>query len=188
MKVKATPSEGPTHALPRSVPPACSSHHRPTPPPGTPGHSWASLGHVWGHCSFLLGPSAHKVLFELSKSLFPSPGYVLAALWWGYWRPPPRGLMPRPGLLNPEPLPLRQATADPHLLRRHSHSSGSASVGSWCIQGLFEPSKHLWWAWGLILNAILPLLPSCWGFSFALGNGVSLFVGSNILQWTVVQQ
>ena len=46
--------------------------------------------------------------------------------------------------------------------------------GSWCAQGLFEPSEHLWREWGLILNANLPLLPSCWGFSFALGHGVSL--------------
>ena len=45
--------------------------------------------------------------------------------------------------------------------------------GSWCTQGMFEPSKHLWRVWGLILNAILPLLLSCWGFSFALGHGVS---------------
>ena len=29
----------------------------------------------------------------------------------------------------------------------------------------------------MILNAILPLLPSCWGFSFALGCGVSFFGG-----------
>ena len=35
----------------------------------------------------------------------------------------------------------------------------------WCAQGLFEPSECLWWVWSLILNAILPLLPSCWGFS-----------------------
>ena len=45
--------------------------------------------------------------------------------------------------------------------------------GSWCTQGLFEPSEHFWRIWGLILNAILPFLPSCWGFSFALGRGVS---------------
>ena len=44
---------------------------------------------------------------------------------------------------------------------------------SWCAQGLFEPSEHLWWEWGLILNMNLPLVPSCWGFSFALGDGVS---------------
>ena len=44
--------------------------------------------------------------------------------------------------------------------------------GSWCAQGLFEPSEHLWWNRGLILNANSPLLPSCWGFS-DLGRGVS---------------
>ena len=37
----------------------------------------------------------------------------------------------------------------------------------------FEPSEHLCWEWGLILNVNLPLLPSCWGSSFALGCGVS---------------
>ena len=31
---------------------------------------WGSL--LWGHCSFLLGPGAHKALFMPSKSLFPS--------------------------------------------------------------------------------------------------------------------
>ena len=30
---------------------------------------WFSL--LWGHCSFLLGPGAHEVLFVPSKSLFP---------------------------------------------------------------------------------------------------------------------
>ena len=45
--------------------------------------------------------------------------------------------------------------------------------GSWCSQGLFEPSEHLWQVWGLILNAILPLLLFFWGFSFFLGRGVS---------------
>ena len=60
--------------------------------------------------------------------------------------------------------------------------------GSWCSQGLCEPSEHLWRVWGLILNAILPLLPSFWGFPFALGRGVSFFlVGSNILLSMVVQ-
>ena len=37
---------------------------------------WVSL--LWGHCSFLLGPGAHKVLFVPSKSLFP----VLCKFWW----------------------------------------------------------------------------------------------------------
>ena len=33
------------------------------------GQVWVSL--LWGHCSFLLGPGAHKVLFVPSKSLSP---------------------------------------------------------------------------------------------------------------------
>ena len=37
----------------------------------TPRQIWVSL--LWGHCSFLLGPGAHKVLFVPSESLFPSP-------------------------------------------------------------------------------------------------------------------
>ena len=71
--------------------------------------------------------------------------------------------------------------------------------GSWCAQGLFEPSEHLWREWGLILNlnsppptillglllcpwlpAISSLslkhLPSYWGFS-DLGRGISLHGG-----------
>ena len=35
----------------------------------TPGQVWVSL--LWGHCSFLLGPGVHKVLFVPSKCLFP---------------------------------------------------------------------------------------------------------------------
>ena len=46
-------------------------------------------------------------------------------------------------------------------------------TGSWCARGLFEPSEHPWQEQGLILHANSPLLPSCWGFSFALGRGVS---------------
>ena len=42
---------------------------------------------------------------------------------------------------------------------------------------LFELSERLWWVWGLILKEISPFLLSCWGFSFALGCGVSFFGG-----------
>ena len=44
MKIKATPSEGPTKALRHSVPPTLQQPPPPTPPPETPGHSRASLG------------------------------------------------------------------------------------------------------------------------------------------------
>ena len=42
---------------------------------------------------------------------------------------------------------------------------------------LFEPSGWLRRVWGLILNVILPLLPSFGGFSFALRNGISFLGG-----------
>ena len=42
------------------------------------------------------------------------------------------------------------------------------SLGPGAHKVLFEVSERLWWVWDLILNVILPL-PSCWGFSFALG-------------------
>ena len=58
--------------------------------------------------------------------------------------------------------------------------------GSWCAHGLFEPSEHLWWEQGLIQNANLPLLPSCWGFSFALGHGVSPYSRSSTYHLTGV--
>ena len=57
-----------------SAPSPAAGHCRPVPPPETPRHLWASLGQsCGGHCSFLLSPGAHKVLFLPSKSLFPSP-------------------------------------------------------------------------------------------------------------------
>ena len=54
--------------------------------------------------------------------------------------------------------------------------------GSWCTQGLFEPSEHLWREWGLIVNVNSPLLPSCRGFPFALVRGVSSHSCSNAVQ------
>ena len=56
--------------------------------------------------------------------------------------------------------------------------SGSVSVGFPGVHKvLFEPSKCLWQVWGLIINVISPLLPSRWGFSFALLRRVSFFGG-----------
>ena len=100
--------------------------------------------------------------------------------------------MPYPGLLHPEPLPLRQATANPYHHRRHSNIQrqdwfSSVSVGSSGVHKvLFEPSKCLCQVWGLILNSVSPLIPSFWGFSFAFGCGY-LLVGVSFLS-TVVQQ
>ena len=78
------------------------------------------------------------------------------------------------------PPTLQPATTDPRLHWRLLDTPGQVWVSvlwvtapffwSWCTQGLFEPSEHLWWEWGLILNANFPLLASCRGFSFALAD------------------
>ena len=73
MKIMVTSFKGspaPTAALGASN--SAAGLCRLTPPPeilDTHGHVWVSF--LWGHCSFLLGPGARKVLFVPSKSLFP---------------------------------------------------------------------------------------------------------------------
>ena len=62
------------------------------------------------------------------------------------------------------------------------------SLGPGAHKVLFEPSRHLRRVWGLILNAMSPLLLSCWGFSFALGHGASFLLGSSILLSMAVQK
>ena len=73
MKTMGPPSKGPMHAVMHSVPPtlkqATSNPRLCRKLLDTHGHVWASF--LWGHCSFLLGPGAHKVLYVPSKSLFP---------------------------------------------------------------------------------------------------------------------
>ena len=49
-----------------------AGHNQTTSLPKSPGHSWQVwVSLLWGHCSFLLGPGAHKGLSVPSKSLFP---------------------------------------------------------------------------------------------------------------------
>ena len=51
-----------------------AAHCWPTPPQRLlDTHRWVWVTLLWSHCSFLLGPDAHKVLFVPSKSLFPQP-------------------------------------------------------------------------------------------------------------------
>ena len=156
-----------TAALSPSKPEA--GHHQTMPPP----HVWVSL--LWGHCSFLLGPDAYKVLFLPSKSLFPQ---TLCKLWQLY-----DGVnsdLLQEGLCHTQvywtqsccpcsrPLINQASTGDPQTQLCLSLCGVS---GSWCTQGMFETSEHLWQVWGLILNMISSLLPSCEAsplpFSFA---------------------
>ena len=143
----------------------------------TPGHSqqvWASL--LWGHCSFLLCPGAHKILLCPPRVYFP----VLCKFWWLYGGV--NGNLLKKGLWHTQvcctqslcpcgsPLLTHISTGDAHT---QFCLSLCGVPGFCCTQGLFKPSEHLYWEWGLILNTNSPLLPSCSGFSFALGCGVS---------------
>ena len=155
----------------------------------THGQVWISL--LWGHFSFVLCSGVHKFLFVAPKSLFPQSCVNSGSSIVGLMETSSKRAYVIPSLLHQEPLSLQQTTADLYLCRRHSNTVLAQSLWGlwvWCLQGLFEPSECLWWVWSLILNAIFPLLPFCWGFSFALWCGVSFLVGSNILLLTVVQQ
>ena len=168
------------HAL--SAPSSAAGHHWPTPLLETPGHSWASLGQSLVG-SLLLSPGswwAQGFVCALQESVSP----VLCKFWWLYGGV--NGDLLQEGLghtqvcctQSPGPCGRPQLTCtsagDTHIQFWFSLCGVSLS---WCAQGLFEPSECLWWVWGLSLNVISPLLPSCWGFSFALGCGVSFFFG-----------
>ena len=142
---------------------------------------WVSL-----FCFFLIGPGMQNVLFVPSKSLFPQSCVSSGKSMVGQWRPLPRVLMPYPGLLHQNPAP---ATGHcwpipPQETLKYSKACLTQSVGSpRAHKVLFEPSEHLWQVWVLILNAISPLLPSFWGFSFVLGMAYLFLVGSTFSWW-----
>ena len=130
---------------------------------------WVSL--LWGHCSLLLGPSAHKVLSVPLKS-FISP--VLCKFWQLYGRV--NGDLLQQGSCHTQVCCTQSPSpcGSPLLTRQTQFCLSLFGVsGSWCTQGLFEFSEWFWWEWALILNMNSPLLPSCWGFSFAIGRGIS---------------
>ena len=96
----------------------------------THGKVWVSL--LWGHCSFLLGPGAHKVLFVPFQNLFPQSW--VSKFWWLYGGlmvtsskrayAIPRSAAPRapaPAAVHCWPVPPQETP---------KHSSVSVSVGS----------------------------------------------------------
>ena len=139
----------------------------------THGQVWVSL--LWGHCSFLLGPGAHKVLFVPSKSLFPqscgsSGGSMVRLMVTSSKRAYAAPRAPAPAAVHCWPVPAFQNTERQVQL--------GLCVVSWCTQGFVWALQASLVVWGLILYMILPVLPSCWGFSFALGHGVSFLGGT----------
>ena len=114
----------------------------------------------WYHLSAVCGSSARQLTGDSSK------------------RARATGCVPREP--HAEPLPLWP------LLTRASAGDSDPGLVSLCgVSGsrcahkvLFEPDKSLWRVRGLILNVILPLLPSYWCFSFALDVEYLLFGGT----------
>ena len=156
---------------------------RPVPTHASARDSWTLMGKSGSVSlgSLLLSPGSWRTQgFVCVLQVSVSP--VLCKFWWLLMV----GLMAtsskRACAIPRSAVPRAPAPAAGHcwpipLWEKFKHSN-PVSVGSPCAHNvLFEPSESLWWVWGLILNGILPLLPSCWGFSFALGCGVSFFGG-----------
>ena len=156
-----------------SVPNPAVGYHHPMPQLETPENSWTRLGQPLVG-SLLLSPRSwcsQGSVCALQESVSPvmcKLGVMATSSKRAYAIP--RSISPR----APD-------TASIGDTQTQFWLSLCGIPGSWCIQGLFEPSECLWWVGGLILNVILPFLPSCWGFSFALQCGYLLLVGSNIL-------
>ena len=122
------------------APDPAAGHSWPTPPLETPGQSrqvWVSL--LWGHCSFLLGPGVHKILFVPSKNLFPQSCVSSGGSMLGLMLTSSKRAWAISGLLDPEPLPWWQATSDPYLHRRHSDTVLAQSL--W---GLWVHTRFVW--------------------------------------------
>ena len=170
-----------------------AGHYWPMPLPGTSGHSKASLGQYFMG-SLLLSPGSWYIQ-SFVCALQESVSQILCKFWWLYGGV--NGTLLQEGYAIPRSAALRapaSAAGDcwPTPLQealKHSKAVLAQSVGFSGVHKVsFVPSEHLWRAWGLILNMISLLLPSCWGFSFALGHGVSFFGGIHIPLSTVVHQ
>ena len=166
------------HSLLHSSPNPAAGDQRPTPLLETPRHSWASQGQSLLGSLLLSSGSwyAQGSVCAIQESVSP----VLCRFWWLYGGVNGdflQGVLCHTQVCYTQspcpcgsPLLTRTSTGDTQTqfcLRLCGVS------GSWCAQGMFEPSEHLWRVCCLILNTILPFLPSCWGFFFALGCGVS---------------
>ena len=138
-------------------------------------HGQVCVHLLWGRVSFLLAPGTQGFVWALPDSI------SLSCKFWQLCGGV-NGDLCQEGLCHtqvcctqspcPCSRPLLTCTSSRDTQTQFCLSLCGIS-GSWCTQAMFEPFEHLWQVWGLILNVISPLLPSCWGFSFALGYGIS---------------
>ena len=178
-----------SHACPATLnaPSTAAGHHQPMPLPQSPGHLLASLGQFLVESLLLSAGSwcTQGSVCAHQESVSP----VLCKFWWLYGGV--NGDLLQEGLCHAQvcctqspcpcsrPLLTHTSTGD---METQFYLSLFGVPGSWCAQGLFEPSERFWQVWGLILNMISPLLPSCWGFFFALGRRLSPHSRSSTVQ------
>ena len=190
MKIMVTPfKRSHAHTAALNAPDPAAGHRRPMPLSESPGHSQAILGQSLVE-SLLLFPGSwcsQGSVFALQRSVSP----VLCEHW--QFCDGVNGDILQEGLCHTQspclccrPLPTHISAGDTQILKSRSVSVSVGFPGKHKV--LLESSKCLWQVWGLILNAISPLWPSCWGFSFALDMGCPFLVGSNVLLSMVGQQ
>ena len=164
-----------------------TGHSQLTALPENPGHSQASVAQSLEGSRLLSSMSWYLQGFVCALQESVSP--VLCKFWWLY------------GGVNGDLLPedlcharvcCTQSPCGRPLLTHTSTGDTQIQLwqrlcgvsGSWCAQGLSEPSEHLWWVWGLILNMILPLLSSFWACPLPLGVGYLFWWDSTFsCQW-----
>ena len=99
-------------------------------------HGQVGVSLLWGHCSFPLGPSAQKVLFVPSKSLFPQSCVSSGCSMVGLMATSSKSAYASPRSAAPRaPVP-----ASGHYLAGDAQTQFWLSLcgvsGSWCSQGL----------------------------------------------------
>ena len=158
---------------------------QPRPPPETLGHSQASLSQSLVG-SLLLSPGS----WCTQGSVCALQESVVVALWWvnddllqeAYAMPRPAAPRPHP---SGSPLPTCVSTGD-------THSNAGLAQSLWGAQGFVRALQASLVGMAFDSKHDLCLLPSCWGFSFVLGHGVSFFGGIQhshdkcFYQWVVI--
>ena len=137
-----------------------TGHLQPTPPPETPGHSRASLGQSLVG-PLLLSPGswcAQDFVCALQESVSP----VLCKFWLLYGEvhgDPPEVCCTQSPCPCSSPLLTHTSPGD---TQTQFCLSLYGIFGSWCTQGLFEPSEHLWWC-GLSRGTTARSVSLSWG-------------------------
>ena len=136
-----------------SAPNAVLGHCQPTPPPETPGHSRASLGQSLVG-SLLLSPGswcAQGSVCALQESVSQSCASSGSSIV-GLMDTSSKRAYAIPRCCTQSPCPCGSPLLA-HASKGDTQTQFCLSLcgvsGSWCTQGLFEPSECLWREWGL---------------------------------------